>query len=130
MTVKVAALGYCLKHKTDVVPDRLATLGLDGIPELISDQTVDLRARDADAFIWTMQAALADELGGLESIDPTHGVPTSCTQCGGSLVWGEGPHAGDDRVLAKTAFAWECSSCRAAGLLMLTQTLASARPHY
>lgn len=115
--VRVAALGYCLDHKDDVVPDWVAALGPAETVELISDQLVELRPRDASAFVTTMEQALGQELGGVVPVNPGAGVPTACTHCGGRLLWGEGPHASDARVLAKTAFAWECQACRAAGLL-------------
>lgn len=94
---------------------------------MISEQFVELRPRDAAAFVATMQREIDGSLAAAGSagplsvpVDPAAGVPTECPHCGGRLLWGEGPHAGDARVRAETAFAWECESCRSAGLLMLT----------
>jgi hypothetical protein len=116
--VRVAALGYCLEHRENVVPDWRRSLELDGTVEWMPDEPVDLRPRDADAFVAETERTLAKEFGGFTSVESTEQVPQECPHCGGRLGWGGGPHAGDARVLKGKAFAWECLDCKAGGLLM------------
>ena len=116
---KTAALGYCGSHRENVIPAWVQNMSELGETELISDEPIDLRPRDVAAFLEHANRTLAEGVGGYRRLEPGEGVPTECPHCSGTLVWGEGPHASDPAVVEKRAFAWECRSCGAAGLLSL-----------
>lgn len=115
--IRTVVLGYCGKHRADVIPRWEQTLAADGLVEWMADEPTALRPRDAERFLQGARMSLAESMGGYQTLEPGGGAPESCPHCGGSLGWGRGPHAGDPAVVAGRALAWECQSCGAAGLL-------------
>lgn len=114
--VRPAVIGYCYAHRDESVPAWLADLSSDGHCESLGEP-VELRPQDAQQFLRHANRMLAEEMGAYTEVDPSEGVPSQCPHCGGELRWGEGPHTNEPTVRAGKAFAWECASCGAAGLL-------------
>jgi hypothetical protein len=89
----------------------------------ICDEPIPLRPSqvedwyaEADRFI--AQAGIDAGVLPIDALIPVASpdqVPQHCPHCGGELSWGAGPHVADAAARAD-AVAWECLSCRAAGI--------------
>lgn len=105
-----------------MLPRFVDGLAEQGTVEWVSDPPLLLRPADVDGFLATVDAMLMDSMGPelpaathLAEVDLDN-PPQDCPHCGGRLSWGTGPHVAD-AALRPSVRAWECPSCRAAGLL-------------
>jgi hypothetical protein len=117
-----AVLGYCARHKDEVVPGFLASLASQGETRLLTDPPAELRPAEADAFlVWadrTLSGAIS-EFAEVDTVLPlanSSEVPERCPHCNGQLSWGTGPHL-REAGQRPGAVAWECLECGAAGML-------------
>ena len=129
--VRTSVRGFCLKHKPEIAPRFMADAEAEGEilwcapePALLRPNEISRFERDIDAM-----TNLVGEAHGLNEPD-THrtsfftgesggDLPTTCPHCQARLSWGTGPHVKDAEARNGRAFAWECTGCRAAGMLTL-----------
>lgn len=116
-------LGYCARHKAEVVPGFLESLANEGTPQLVSDPPVELRPAEAEGFLALADGVLSGaigDVGGTEGFRPVADrseIPEKCPHCQGRLSWGTGPHV-REAGRRPGVVAWECLDCRAAGMLL------------
>lgn len=110
--------GYCSSHREEVRRGYLEELEATGEVVWVGDPDVELRPRNALAWIQHVDqelgSGMADGRGFVRSGDGR------CPHCGADVSWETGPHV-TDASSRRGGVAWECLGCGAAGVAYLLQ---------